>query len=60
MGVKIFGYSPSSTIDNSPSSCRDIPAYRMSGMSDSFGALPVCLYVYSGSEWVPCQSSWLK
>jgi hypothetical protein len=60
MGVKIFGYSPSSISHTSPSTMRDIPAYQMSGMSSSFGALPVCLYVYSGTQWVPCEAGWLK
>jgi len=60
MGTKLYGYSPSTISQTDPSSTRDIPAFQISGMSDSFGALPVCLYVYSGSQWVPCESSWLK
>lgn len=60
MGVKLFGYSPSTLSESSPSSTRDIPAFQISGMTDSFGAIPVCLYVYSGSKWVPCLASYLK
>lgn len=60
MSVKIFGYNPSSNSHYNPTGCRDLPLYNMSGMSRSFGAIPVCLYVYSGTKWVPCQAKWLK
>jgi len=60
MGVKIFGYSPSSVSHTDPSGTRDLPVFQISGMSSSFGAIPVCLYVYSSNTWVPCHHNWLS
>ena len=60
MGQKLYGFSPSSITHTNPTSTRDIPAFQISGMSESFGAIPVCLYCYSGNQWVPLESDWLK
>ena len=55
MGTKIFGYAPSSATHETPTETRDVPVFQISGMSKSFGAMAVCLYVWNAtnSEWEP-------
>ena len=59
MGVKIFGHSPSSLTETTPTARRDIPAFQLSGMTGSFGGLAVCLYAYDYTNdiWVPYSSN---
>ena len=57
--MKIWGYGPSDITDSDPSGTRDLPLFYLSGLNDNFGGMPVCLYVYSGNNWVPCYWDWL-
>ena len=52
MAGEITGYSPSSAIDNNHRNLRNALVFQVSGLTVG-GALAVCMYYYSGNEWVP-------
>jgi hypothetical protein len=56
MGIKLYGHHASGIRDNtSDGTTRDIPAFEISGMTDSFGGMAVCLYIWNPNSemWEP-------
>jgi len=52
MGTEIEGWSPSSATDDTHTSTRNALVFQVSGLAVG-GALAVCMYYYSGNQWIP-------
>jgi hypothetical protein len=52
MGTKVWGPAPSSAIDTTTTQTRDALVFQVSGSLPG-GALAVCMFYYSGNQWVP-------